>query len=753
MKAEELLKKMTLREKVSLLTGLDFWHLKGIARLGVPSLLLTDGPHGLRKQEGDSDHLGLGGSVPATCFPAACATACSFDRDLLSRMGEAIGDEARKEGVAVVLGPGANIKRSPLCGRNFEYFSEDPCLSGEMATGWIQGLQRRGVGSSLKHFAVNNQETRRMSIDVRVSMRALREIYLASFERAVKQGKPATVMCSYNRVNGVYASEHPWLLSQVLRREWGYRGAAITDWGACNDHTAGVAAGMDIEMPSLGPAHDRQLLAALRKGRISQDAVDAAAGRVLRLIMKYGAPSPKPRPFTMDEHHHLARRISRETMVLLKNDGGTLPLKGSQRVAFIGEFAQSPRFQGGGSSHIKAWRVLGALEAVRSVQAVSYARGFDSRGDAPDERLMGEAVSLARESEVCVLFLGLPEQHESEGSDRRHMDLPENQLRLVDAVCGVCGQVVVVLHTGAPLSLPFADKVQAILCAYLGGQAVGGATVDLLFGAVSPSGKLAETWPVHLEDNPSYLSFPGGPDSVRYDEDIFVGYRWYDKRRLAPRYPFGHGLSYTHFHYSGLTLDQDTLAPGGQLRVSVVIRNDGGMAGKEVVQLYVENPEDGVARPLRELRGFEKASLAPGEEKTLSFALGPRDFSYWEDRIGGFHAPGGAYRILIGASSADIRLAAPLTLLPPEPLPLKVSINTPIGDLLAIPKYAAVLKPLIDMAMGSLPQDGDEGGFMSPEALAQMLRDMPLRAVNLMSGGLVPPGLMASLVSELRKIR
>ena len=750
MDIEKLLKEMTLEEKASLLTGLDMWHFKGIERLNVPSIMVADGPHGLRKQAGDSDHLDMGGSVAATCFPTACAAACSFDRNLLGQLGEAIGKEARQEHVQVVLGPGANIKRSPLCGRNFEYFSEDPCLSGELAAAWIQGVESQGAGSSLKHFAVNNQETRRMSIDAQVSLRALREIYLASFERAVKKGKPGTVMCSYNRVNGVYASQNPWLLTQVLRREWGFEGATITDWGAFSDHAAGVAAGMDIEMPSVNTTHDQQLVKAVKEGLISEELITSAAERVLKLIKKYTEDLPEVQPFTLEEHHHLARKASRETMVLLKNDGPLLPLAGSKRIAFIGEFAQAPRYQGGGSSHINAYKLTSALEAVRSVQEVSYAKGYHSSSNSSDPNLIREAVEQARASYACVIFIGLPDASESEGFDRNHLRLPDNQLALVDAVCAVCARVAVVLHTGAPVLLPFYNKVQAILCAYLGGQAVGGATVDILFGAVNPCGKLPETWPMRLEGNPSYLSFPGDGTKVRYEEDIFVGYRWYDKRRMSVRFPFGYGLSYTGFSYSNLRLNRETLAQGDSLQVLVDVDNTGLRAGKEIVQLYVQAPKGNVPRADRELRAFEKVPLEPGQTKTVSFTLNKRDFSYWEERIEDFYAPGGSYVILIGASSVDIRLRKAVLLEAPEALPLHVDIDTPLGDILAVPKYAAVLQPVIDMAMHAISPAEGTAGIMPPEALAAMFKEMPLRGIEMFAGDMVQPGMIEDLAAQLR---
>ncbi len=747
----KLLKEMTLEEKASLLTGLDVWHLKGISRLNVPSIMVSDGPHGLRKQTAPSGSFG-GDSAPATCFPTACACACSFDRDLLGQMGRAIGKEARLQDVQVVLGPGANIKRSPLCGRNFEYFSEDPCLSGELAAAWISGVQSQGVGTSLKHFAANNQETRRMSIDVQLSRRALYEIYLASFEQAVKKGRPDTVMCSYNRVNGGYASQNPWLLTAILRVAWGFEGATITDWGACSDHVAGVASGMDIEMPAMSTAHDQQLVKAVKLGLISEELVTAAARRVLQLIRKTTEGLPQPEPFSPQEHHHLARKMARETMVLLKNKGALLPLGDSKRISFIGEFAQAPRYQGGGSSHINAYKVTSALEAVRSVHGVSYARGFDSKSGSIDPVLIREAEDTARASDVCVLFIGLPESCESEGFDRSHLRLPDNQLALVNAVCAVCRQVAVVLHTGAPVLLPFYSKVQAILCAYLGGEAVGGASVDLLFGAVSPCGKLPETWPMRLEDNPSYLNFPGDDIKVCYGEDIFVGYRWYSKRRLSVRFPFGFGLSYTGFAYSKLRLSHETLEQDESLQVQMQLTNTGSRAGKEIVQLYVQPPEGAVIRPDKELRAFEKVALDPGETKTLSFTLTRRDFCYWEDRAEDFHAPGGVYTILIGSSSADIRLRKKLKLRAPEALPLQVDIDTPLGDIMAVPKYAAVLQPLIDMATRALSPGEGIASVMPPEAIAAMLKDMPLRGIGMFAGGALPPGVVENLIAQMRQM-
>lgn len=748
MNVEQILNELSLEEKASLLSGRDVWRLKGIERLGVPSIMMTDGPHGLRKQKDESDHLGLNESEPAVCFPTASASACSFDRELLFELGAAIADEARAQGVQVVLGPGINIKRSPLCGRNFEYFSEDPLVSGELGAALIEGLQSRQVGASLKHFALNNQEGRRMTVDVLADERTKREIYLRAFEIAVKKARPWTVMCSYNRIDGVYSSENPWLLNELLRDEWGFEGLTVTDWGACNDHVAGVAAGMDLEMPSTTDLNDRQLVAAVREGRIPMEAVDKAARNVLNLIQKATQPVAE-RPFSLEGHHHLARKAARDCTVLLKNEG-LLPIRGGQKVAFIGEFAEAPRYQGGGSSHINAHRLTGALEAVRSVDSVRYARGYDSLSGAVAPELLGEAESLARESDLCVLFLGLPEAMESEGFDRRHLKLPENQLQLVDRVCAACKQVVAVLHVGAPVELPFLDRLQGLLCAYLGGEAVGGAVVDLLYGAVSPSAKLAESWPLRLEHTPSHLNFPGNGREVRYDEGIYVGYRWYEKRALPTLFPFGHGLSYTQFEYSNLKLDTAKLGQDGRLTVELEVKNTGKVAGKETVQLYVA-PDNHALRPLKELRGFEKLELAPGESKKARFVLDKQAFSYWEERIKGFRAPGGVYRILVGASSQDIRLKAEVEMEAPAPLPLKPDLNTPIGEIMAVPELAQKLEPLVTQLTQALAPPDDGPGIIPAGALQEMLADMPLRSIKAFAGHMLAEGQLEELVESMRK--
>ena len=750
MDIQKMISEMTLEEKTALLSGKDFWHLKGVERLGIPEIMVTDGPHGLRKQAGTSDHLGLNASVPATAFPTAAATACSFDRELIYEMGEALGEMCQQEDVAVILGPGTNIKRSPLCGRNFEYFSEDPYLAGEMAAALILGVQSKNVGTSVKHFAMNNQETRRMSVSVLADERTKREIYLAPFETAIKKGKPWTVMCSYNKIGGVYSSENRRLLNDLLRGEWGFEGMTMTDWGACNDHIEGVRAGMDLAMPSLGDSTDKQLADAVRDGVLDEKYVDEAVERVLNVIQKFTENRKKDPDFFLGAQHHQARKIARESAVLLKNDG-VLPLKSKGKIAFIGAFAETPRYQGGGSSHINASEITSALQAVRSVAKVEYAKGYSIDTDRVNPELQAEAVALAKKADVAVLFVGLTDAYESEGYDRSHMRMPENQNALIDAVCAVNDRVVVVLHNGSPVEMPWADKVGGILEMYLGGQAVGGATVDLLFGAVSPSGKLAETFPMHLEDNPSYLNFPGNGDQVEYREGIYVGYRWYDTRKMPVRWAFGHGLSYTQFEYSNLRVNKEKIAQGEGVRVAIDVKNVGHMGAKEVVQLYVHSAHNGAARPEQELKGFEKVYIAPGKTETVEFELNPRAFAYYESAIRDWYVEGGAYEIRIGASSRDIRAAKTIEIEAGKPIPVRVTMDTTFGDLMKIPGSQPILQPVMGGMMaqfGGVPEDDSMSGMMDA-----MVGFMPLHALKSFGGGQVSDKMLEELIAALNRIQ
>ena len=750
MDIQKIISEMTLEEKTALLSGKDFWHLKGVERLGIPEIMVTDGPHGLRKQAGTSDHLGLNASVPATAFPTAAATACSFDRDLIYEMGEALGEMCQQEDVAVILGPGTNIKRSPLCGRNFEYFSEDPYLAGEMAAALILGVQSKNVGTSVKHFAMNNQETRRMSVSVLADERTKREIYLAPFETAIKKGKPWMVMCSYNKIGGVYSSENRRLLNDLLRDEWGFEGMTLTDWGACNDHIEGVRAGMDLAMPSLGDSADKQLAGAVRDGVLDETYVNEAVERVLNVIQKFTENRKKDPDFFLGAQHHQARKIARESAVLLKNDG-VLPLKSKGKIAFIGAFAETPRYQGGGSSHINASEITSALQAVRSVAKVEYAKGYSIDTDQANPELQAEAVALAKKADVAVLFVGLTDAYESEGYDRSHMRMPENQNALIDAVCAVNDRVVVVLHNGSPVEMPWADKVGGILEMYLGGQAVGGATVDLLFGAVSPSGKLAETFPMHLEDNPSYLNFPGNGDQVEYREGIYVGYRWYDTRKMPVRWAFGHGLSYTQFEYSNLRVNKEKIAQGEGVHVAIDVKNIGHMGAKEVVQLYVHSAHNGAARPEQELKGFEKVYIAPGKTETVEFELNPRAFAYYESAIRDWYVEGGAYEIRIGASSRDIRAAKTIEIEAGKPIPVRVTMDTTFGDLMKIPGSQPILQPVMGGMMaqfGGVPEDDSMSGMMDA-----MVGFMPLHALKSFGGGQVSDKMLEELIAALNRIQ
>lgn len=687
MDIEKMLASLTLEEKASLCQGLDAWHTVPVARLNIPSVMVSDGPHGLRKEVGTGEQRE---TVEAVCYPSAAGTASSFDPTLLRELGRLLGQSCQAENVGVLLGPAANIKRSPLCGRNFEYFSEDPCLSGEMAAAYIQGVQEEGVGTSLKHFAANNQETRRMSVSAEVSEQALREIYLASFERAVKGGNPWTLMCSYNKIMGVYSSENPWLLNTVLRDTWGFDGAVMTDWGACNDHVEGVAAGLDLEMPCGGEQEDQKLVEAVRSGALEEAVLDQAVRHMLTLIDRCVQHHREGETFDREMQHHQARKIAREAMVLLKNDGGLLPIRGNQKVAFIGDFARKPRYQGGGSSHINTPRLLGALAAVRSVCPVTYAQGYREEDDAANPELEAEAVRVAAEADIAVLFIGLPERYESEGYDRTHMCLPAGQNQLVEAVARVQKNLVVVLHNGSPVEMPWIDRVPAILEAYLGGEAAGGAVVDLLFGAVSPCGKLAETFPRRLCDTPCYLTFPGTVESSVYAEGVYVGYRYYDKKQMDVLFPFGHGLTYTTFAYANLRLSSNVIGQGDSITASVDVTNTGRVAAKEIVQFYVRPDHAGKDRPVRELKAFGKIALAPGETGTVTVTLTARDFSYWEETLHDWFLEPGRYQVEAAASSRDIRLCAAVEA-QGRRLPLRVTMDTAMSDVLAIPGAETVL--------------------------------------------------------------
>lgn len=658
MKHPELIALLSLEEKAMLCSGKDYWHLHGVDRLQLGSIMVSDGPHGLRKHNDKKDKTDVMGSVPAVAFPTASLTACSWDEDLLYKMGQALGEECLAEKVSVLLGPGANMKRSPVCGRNFEYFSEDPYLAGKMAAAFIKGVQSKGVGTSLKHFAANNQETRRMTIDTIADERALREVYLAGFETAVKEAKPWTVMNAYNRLNGDYCAENDWLLNKVLRKEWGFDGVVVTDWGAENEIDRGIAAGQSLEMPGSNGLGAKKLVDAVNNGTLSEEALDARVDDVIDLLIK-GTENLTDCEYDKDAHHVIAREIAENAMVLLKNEEGILPLKKEQRVCLIGEMAKNPRYQGAGSSQINAKNVDNALSAMLDEgMNVVYCRGYDKLKDITDLRLLQEAVDCARHTDVAVVFIGLTEEYESEGFDRSNLTIPQSHVDLVNAVSAANKNTVVVLSGGAPVEMPWEPKAKAILNAYLGGEASGAAVTNLLLGKVNPSGKLAETYPLKFSDNPSYYNFPGTRRSVEYRESIYIGYRYYDKAGLEVKYPFGYGLSYTTFAYSGLKLSKKKIKDTDTLTVSFKVKNTGSVPGAEIAQLYVKDTESTVFRPEKELKGFQKVFLAPGEETTVTLTLEKRAFAYYNVNIHDWHVESGKFDIMVGASSRDIRLNA-----------------------------------------------------------------------------------------------
>lgn len=744
---KKIVSEMTLEEKAGMCSGLDFWHLKEVEHLGIPKVMVSDGPHGLRKQDEKGDHLGINDSIKAVCFPPAVLSACSFDRGLMEEMGKAIGREAQANDVSVVLGPAVNIKRSPLCGRNFEYYSEDPYLAGEIAAAFVKGVQSQHVGTSIKHFAANNQEYRRMSSSSEVDERTLREIYFPAFETAVKKAQPYTFMCSYNQINGTFASENKWLLTDVLRGEWGFKGYVMSDWGAVNDRVKGLEAGLELEMPASGGDNDAMIVKAVKDGALEEKILDQAVERILRIIFEY-ADHRKPQEFTMEKDHEEAQHIAEESMVLLKNENHILPLKTSEKAAFIGGFARNPRFQGGGSSHINCFKTTNVLDSVPCDAQVVYAEGFPADRDFYDKALADEAVKAAAEADKAVIFAGLPESFESEGYDRSHMRLPECQNRLITEILKVQPNTVIVLHNGSPVEMPWLGEIKGLLETYLGGQAGGAAAANILYGKINPSGKLAETMPLKLSDNPSYLNFGGG-EKVEYREGIFVGYRYYDTKEMDVAFPFGYGLSYTTFAYSNLKLSMESPTEKDTVMVSADVTNTGKSAGKEVVQLYIRDLTGSAIRPEKELKGFEKVFLEPGETKTVTMELNKRSFAWYNTELHDWFAASGDYEILVGASSRDIRLTETLHLNSSQRLPMHVHMNTTLGDLLRNPETAEAAKKLIQKYLS-----GEAGSEAASEAVSEemtmaMTDSMPLRALMGFAG--VSRKELDSVIEKLNK--
>ena len=774
MNTQEIIKKLNLEQKCALLSGATTFGTRALPKNNIPSITLSDGPNGVRKQAGAADHLGLNPSVPATCFPTAATVACSWDPALGEQIGQAMGEEAAAQEVAVLLGPGLNTKRSPLCGRNFEYFSEDPYLSGKMAASYVRGIQSNGISACPKHFAVNSQELRRMASDSVVDERTLRELYLTGFEIVVKEAKPKTIMSSYNLINGTYANENRHLLMDILRGEWGFDGAVVTDWGGSNDHALGVQNGSTLEMPAPGGDAVRELMKAVQSGKITEADVDARLDELLTLVFDtHAAVQSHSRTFDADAHHALARRAAAESIVLLKNENDLLPLAEGAKVAVIGDFAQTPRYQGAGSSAVNSIKVDTFLECLKEsgLASVGFAPGFDRQGK-PDAAKQAEAVALAQKAEVVLLCLGLDEIKESEGLDRGDMRLADNQIELLKAVQQANPNTVVVLSAGASLETPWLKHCRTLVYGALGGQAGAGAMLDVLTGKVNPSGKLAETWVNAYADTPAKDNFAGPGRMVQYREGLYVGYRYYQTAGVPVAFPFGYGLSYTSFAYSNLQA-----ASNG---VTLTVTNTGKRAGAEIVQLYVAKPEAEVFRPAQELKGFAKVQLQPGESKTVTIPLDDKAFRYWNTKTDSWEVEGGSYELRVGASSADIRLTAVVEVAgtgAPNPYAGKHLPHYTSGKVQSVPddEWATLLgrpvqqgKVKIDrnMTLGELNHSRSPLGWLIWLVLTALLNasykrgkpdlnvlfqyNMPLRALAKMTSGAISMGMVDGIVMELQ---
>ena len=771
---ELLLKKLTLEEKCALLSGAETFKTRGMPEHGIPQIWLSDGPHGLRKQAGESDHLGLNPSVPATCFPTASAVANSWDTALGEEIGAALGEEAAAQEVSVLLGPGLNMKRNPLCGRSFEYFSEDPYLAGKLAAGYIRGIQSKGVAACPKHFAVNSQETRRMASDSIVDERTLREIYLTGFEIAVKEGHPRSIMSSYNLVNGTYANENKHLLMEILRGEWGFDGAVITDWGGSNDHALGVKNGSTLEMPVPGGDSVRELLAAVESGKISESDIDARLSELLPLVFDTKAAlDAAPREFDAAAHHALARRAAEESLVLLKNEGSLLPLAAGTKVAVIGDFAKNPRYQGAGSSMVNSTQVDVLLDKLidSELNVIGYQQGFDRHGK-PDAALQKSACELATQADTVILCMGLDEIAESEGLDRSNLRLAQNQVDLLQAVAAVNPKIVVVLYSGSVVETPWLDNCQALLYAALGGQAGAGAVADALTGKVNPCGKLVETWPLTYADIPSAADFATRRKTVEYREGLYIGYRYFTTAEKAVRFPFGYGMSYTTFAYSDMAADEQG--------VSLTVTNTGSVAGTEIVQLYVAKKNSELFRPARELKGFARVTLAPGEKQRITIMLDDKAFRFWNVKSNRWEIEGGEYELLVGASVEDIRLCEKIsvhgtaTVHPYEDRDLDCYYK---GDVLSVSDadFEKLLghpipngKTKIDrnLTLGELNHARSPLGWLvwlvltilldvsykrgKPDLNILFQYNMPLRALAKMTNGAISMGMVDGIVMELQ---
>ena len=731
---------MSLEEKAGLCVGKDFWHIRNIEELGIPPMILTDGPHGIRKQAGAADQLTLGISETAVCFPAGCAIASSFDPAVSELVGEELGKLAKTMDIGVVLGPAINMKRSPLCGRNFEYYSEDPLVAGTMGAGAVRGLQKQNVSACPKHFAANNQELYRQTSNSRVDEQTLREIYLAAFEKVVKDAGPWSIMCSYNRVNGTYSCENPLLLTGILRDEWGFDGAVVTDWGACDDPVESLRAGLDLCMPGPGKDLVNQIRSAVEDGRLAEEILNQAVENILKLVSRTVAmENTTSGGFDFEAGHAAAKEVELEAAVLLKNQDAVLPLKEQEKIVFIGYYAENPRYQGGGSSHVNSYKVTSVLDAVTDLENLTYCQGYieepEKGQEAEEERLLQEALEAAEKADKAVVFAGLPDSWETETLDRTRMDIPENQNRLIKKIAEVQKNTVVVLHNGSPVEMPWVHQVKGILELYLGGEAVGAAAADLLFGRANPSGKLAETFPVSIKDNPTYPYYGVEKNDVLYREGRLIGYRYYETIQKQVLFPFGYGLSYTSFAYDNLQLDSTRMRDNEELVVKVDVANTGAMEGKEVVQVYVAPCHSSEVRPARELRAFKKIKLKPEERKTVTFTLHKRAFAEWNTDIRGWYVPEGNYKVQIGTSARDILLERKIYVQCTSLMKPHFTVNTPMGDLYAHPVAAPMITKAMKTLMGNRrnrlesEEKTDESGALTKDAMAASAAAMPLRAM------------------------
>lgn len=739
-KIKRLISKMTLEEKAGLCSGKDTWRLKSIAQLGIPEVAVSDGPHGLRKQGAESDHLGLYDSVKSVCFPAACATAASFDEVLLENMGSSLGEACRAENIAVLLGPAMNIKRSPLCGRNFEYFSEDPFLSGKLAAAQIKGIQKWDVGTAPKHFAANNQEFRRSTNSSEADDKTLREIYLSGFEIAVKEAKPWTMMCSYNKINGVLASENPWLLTDVLRNEWGFEGFVMSDWGAVDRRVSALSAGLDLEMPYSNGDGDRNIIHAVKSGILNEAVLDRAVERILNIIFRYADSDVAVGEYSLEEQHKTAVKTACECAVLLKNNGA-LPLNRKQQIAYIGAFAKAPRYQGGGSSHINAYKVTDAVSQAKNKQNITYIPLFDGESELTEAQL--KSISLA---DAAIVFAGLPDLYESEGYDREHMRLPEEQNRAILKIASVQPNTVVVLHIGSPVEMPWIDKVNAVLCIYLAGEGAGEATDALLYGDANPCGKLPETFPFREEDTPTYLTYCTDEDKSYYSEKEFVGYRYYNAKKIPVLFPFGYGLSYTDFEYNDFRLSSETVEAGASLCANVTVKNIGKRAGKEAVQFYVHSKNNVKTAPV--LKGFKKVYLEPGESKTVTVELDYRAFQQYNTELSDWYCCGGEFEIYAAKSSRDLCCCKTVNVCADKEIPFIVTRDTTLGKLLSNPVTKAAIRKITGGKSGAMLSENTSP--QAQKAIQEMIANAPLRA--LVGFSMATSDMVDSLVNELNRI-